>query len=668
MAPHSAAVGELTDALAKRGFDEAHRKEVEDTLNGILLQHASRSEAARSRMRREGVRGASEDHSRVLANEFLSNQMRLGYLEHGLSRSQALEAMRREVDEHEHPNAAPGAAIVARSVLAEAQKRTMPVEAHDSAFQRLGAKANSFSYAQSLMSFSHMLTSSMEAHTNSVALLSARHGPIKASLRLVRALAGAAPVLKEGAVNTFKAVGNQLKATDWNLSHVIRDRYLAQKGADRAGITQLFKQLEDAGLIDHTVLQDLRRQANPSGRIGSAAGDVWQRFTNFMAAGGHAVDVMNKAAIAKAAYDLEFAKIHDRSKAIEYAVETARRVMPNYNLGNKARIATNRGPLGAVGSPLFQFKNYGLHMYSLLANLARDSMGGPNAKEARYAFANLLATHAMMAGVLTLIADPLRYVMGAYDFATGAKQPHNYQNDLRQGIASIFGPELGEWISRGIPHMLGGDVHRRVGLANLLEVPEMSTFDKKGMEDVLVGLATGATGENLAAIVDGLNKTLAGDPTSGIKALLPRPARDVMKAIDLGARGVVDSQGKTILPPEKLSTRDLVFQGLGFQPSQVSEFREGRNAVLEAREEAQAEHTRLTNRWLAADPGERQNVMQEIRLFNQDPKNLGFRITVSQLLRDAQQRRKQANAPFGLRLPRKGADALAEAGAFANVQ
>lgn len=389
---------------------------------------------------------------------------------------------------------------------------------------------------------------------------------------------------------------------------------------------------------------------------------------NMNAAGAHAVDVMNKSAIAKAAYDLELRKTNDRAKAVEYAVEQARRAMPNYNLGNKARIGTSKGPLGALGAPITQFKHYGLHMYSIMANLAKESMSGPNKAEARKAFAGLLASHAMMAGVLTLIADPLRYIGGAYDALSGAQKPHDYQNDVRGFMADVFGPELGEVLARGAPHALGFDVHRRVGLANLLEIPEMRSFDKAGAAEVLIGAALGASGENLTNIVDGLRKFRDGDVMGGMISAMPRLARDITKAYKLDTTGVTDQRGKVELPAEKISNADVAYQALGFQPSRVSEFREGRAAVQEAQQEAKSEHDRLVQRWLAADAEERQNIRQEINLFNQNPRNLGFRITQGQLLRDLQQRRKQADAPFGLHLPRKGAAALAEAGAFANYQ
>jgi hypothetical protein len=397
-------------------------------------------------------------------------------------------------------------------------------------------------------------------------------------------------------------------------------------------------------------------------------GDAWQRFSNFTAMGGHAVDVMNRASIAKAAYDLELRRTGDAARARDYAVEMARQTMPNYGAGNKARIATAKGPLGVIGSPLFQFKNYGLHMYSVLSNLAQQSMKGASREErweARKAFAGLLATHSMMAGVLTLIADPLRYIGGAYDLATGASKPHDYQNDVRGWMADTFGPELAEVMARGLPHAIGMDVHRRVGLANLLEIPEMPSFDAAGAGEMIAGVMTGATGENLANIVDGLGKLARGDVLGGVQAAIPRPIRDVIKAGKLATQGVTDSKHRPILPAEKLSGWDVGLQAVGFQPSKITEFREGRAAVLEAETEAKDMRSRLTNAWITADPEDRGQVMAEIQRFNGE--HPAQRITVSQLMRNLAQLRKQGQNPaaFGLRLPRKGAQDFMEAGRFA---
>jgi hypothetical protein len=583
------------------------------------------------------------------------------------------------VDLLEGPDAArSGMGVTGRAVLREVQKRIEAVD-HNNVMTSLGAKANTFSYAQSLMSLSHLVTSTMEAHTNAVPLLGARHG-FGATIALSKALAQAGPKgIALGVGKTIKAVGNNLRNSDWNLGDVMRDRFV-DAGANKSRMTDLFNAAKNAGLIDHTMLKDLQLQARSQGK-------AWNYFQNLSQASAHSVDVMNKSVILKAAYDLEYARgmkpgskltpAEAHAKAVDYAMETTRQAMPNYNLANKPRIATQKGMLGALGAPLMQFKMYGMHQYTVLANLAKQMMTGDNKAEAAKAFAGILATHAMTAGVLGLpFSDALRYILGGYDLVTGKKGPQtwdNLQNETRGFLADTFGKPMGEAIARGLPHLLGFDVHHRVGLENMLEMPEMSSFDKGGIAQVVMGLATGATGENLVNVVDGLRKALSGDVLGAATTALPRPIRDVVKAGKLGEQGVVTAAGRTILPASKISAGDVAYQALGFQPSKVTEAREASYAVQQARDEAKQQHTDLTKAWIAAKPVDRAAIMSQIRTFNADPKSQGFRITVDQMLKTqaAQAKAARAQGVFGLTVPKKAAGWLGNRqtgpGAFANV-
>jgi hypothetical protein len=505
-----------------------------------------------------------------------------------------------------------------------------------------------------------MLTSTIETHTNSLSLMGARHGYFSTVAALSRGLRDASPAISGSARNTVKALGNRLKTTDWNLVHTIRDEMNSKPGADKALNNMVAAELMRTGLIDHTQLQDIRQEMNPAGVVGTGVDKAWNIFINSNAAMAHGVDALNKMAVAIAAARLEMKHNGgDRMAARDYAIQTVRRVMPNYTTGNRELIA--RHP---IMSPLLQFKRYGMHMYALMANLTREGLNGPNKREAWQSLAGILTTHALMAGTLTLIADPLRYIGGAYDIATGQSKFHDYQTGVRRFYADTFGPEVGEVLSRGLPHLAGIDLHRRVGLANLLEIPEMSGFSKDGAGQVLLGLMTGATGENLQNLVAGLAKLTHGDWRGGMELAIPRVFRDAMKGADIATSGVRDSTGKVVLPPEEVGIGGGIAQALGFQPAAVSEFRERRNAVLQAREEATSAHTQLTNAWLAASPADRPAIMSQIREFNADPMHRGFQIKMDQLLRDAQARRKQTSMPFGLRMSPAQARTAAQAGAF----
>jgi hypothetical protein len=663
-------INEVENALRGRDDLREHADAVRDIMNKIVLQASTRSDVAR--VRRQGIQGASLEAARVLARDAINTGTRIGYLEHGSERFKALSDMRLVAGDLAR-NGEPGQAIQARQVLSEIEKKVTAQENPGGVMASATRVANSFGYVQSLMSFSHILTSSIETHMNSTSLLGARHGA-RATLALTKALADVTPALvKAGARNTMKGVAAKLKAADWDLSKVARDSLVA-RGANATHMDALFDAMDRAGLVDHSMTRELRRIANPSGVVANRATGYFQRFTDFMGAGAHAADVANKSAVAKAAFDLEMRKSgNDVGKSVNYAMETLRQTTPNYNLANKTRISTSAGALGAFAAPITQFKQYGFHMYGVMGNLVKASISGATREErleARKAFAGVLVTHAMMAGSLTLIADPLRYIGGLYDFFTGASKPHDYENDSRSWLASTFGPEVGEVLARGLPHLLGMDVHRRVGIGNLLEIPGLNSFDKKGAVEMLGTAMVGAAGEDAGAFMDGFHKVFNGD-MSGLKDVVPRPVRDVMKAIGLANTGVTDSRGKVGLPAAKLSPYDVTVQALGFQPSKVSEYREGKFAVQEAQDEAKGTHGKLTQAWLGAQGDDRAAVMSQIRVFNRA--NPGMRITVDGLIKQMVAARKASAAAsanpagFGVKMNPAQTRTYAPAGAFANV-
>lgn len=668
--PDNALVNDLDRALSSDPDLREHAEQVRDMFNQILLSNASRSELARNRMRRQGVAGAATQPSKTLARAVLAHGYRMGGLAHDLDISKSMADMELVARDLER-NGQKGQGITARSIVSELQSRLGPDDANSS-IAGVARKATSLGYVQSLMSFSHMLTSTVESHMNGQALLGARHGHGRAALAVSRAMAQLGPVMtRVGARTTFQAMAKGLQAADWNMARYARDT-LISKGADRAHMTALFEGLDRAGLIDHTQDREIRRIANPTGISATKLGTSWQRFMDFTGAGAHAVDVMNKSAIAKAAFDLSMRDTGDVGRAVANAIDMARQVSPNYNLSNKARISTGKGSLGFLAPPLTQFKQYGLHMYSVMGNLAKASMHGASAaekSEARKALAGVLVTHAAMAGALTLIADPLRYAGGAYDYFTGAQTPHDYENDVRGWMSDTFGPEVGEVLARGLPHLAGFDIHQRVGLSNLLEMPELNSFDKKGVMTMLASALTGAAGEDAASMAGGFNKLVNGDIAGGAAALVPRNIRDVLAADKLANQGLTDSRGKTIIPADKISPLDVGYRALGFQPSDVSEAHEGREAVYEAENEAKQAHTQLTQAWIAADPVDKAAIMSQIQQFNMA--NPGMRITVQQMIKTMTAQRKAQGTTvagsFGLTLPKKAAQTYIQAGRFANV-
>lgn len=661
---------EIENAMRSDPKLKSYAGAVQDVINDILLKAHARNEVAR--VRRQGVTGASVDFTRTMARDFVNTASRVGHLEHGGERYKALSDMKLMARDLER-NGQANEGIIARQVVEELERKATAQDDNAGFVAAASRAANTFGYVQSLMSFSNTMLNAVQVHMISVPLLGARHTTGRATLALSKAMAEIAPTLvRTGAVGTLKAMRKGLDAADWNLAHHARDKLIAANPAQAAGITKLFAALDRAGLIDHTQAAEMRRIANPSGPAVTRLAHGFQRFTDSMNISSHANDVLNKSVVAKASFDLEMRKSGgDVDKSVAYAIEVSRQVSPNYNLSNKARVATHKGFLGHAAAPIMQFKTYGLHMYGVMGNLVKSSIDGATKEERREAqkqFAGILATHALMAGSLTLIADPLRYIGGAYDFITGAEHPEDRQAHIRDWAADTFGPEFGQILARGLPQALGLDVHKRIGLDNMLSMPDWNTFTKKGAAEMFAAGVLGASGTDATAALEGFSRMMQGDVHGAIKGLAPRPVRDLMKAIGPGGlseSGVTDSTGKTILDPGRLSAFDIGAQAIGFQPSRVSEFREGREAVRVAVQDAKTEHAKLEQKWLKASGGDRADVMAEIRDFSRAHPSM--KITVDQLMKLAQAAKKPAG-PFGLKLNPAQAKEFGPKGAFANVQ
>ncbi len=664
-------VNQVEDALRGRADLADHADAVRDIMNRIILQASTRSEVAR--MRRQGVQGASVDFARVLGRDFVNTSARIGYLEHGGERFKALGDMRLMAEDLSR-NGQVNEAITARQVLAEMEQKISVQEHTGGVMEALSRKATAFGYVQAMMSPSHMILNTLDIHALAVPRLGARHNPGRVLTTLARALADVAPkMLKEGARNTMNLMGKGLKAADWNLAHFARDSLVA-KGADQAHMHALFDGLDRSGLIDHTMIREMRRIAKGGGTVSTAVGRMFERFVDLNSAMTHAVDIMNKSAVAKASFDLEMR--HSKGnveQSIKYATDMVRNTSPNYNLGNKARISTSAGALGQAGAPLMQFKQYGFFAYGTLGNLVKASMNGAT-KEARWesqkALAGIIATQTMLAGTMTWLADPLRYIGGAYDLLfTDAAKPHNRQFAIRGFYTDTFGPEMGQVLSNGVLAGLGLSVNQRLGMNNPLGVPALESFDKAGVVKMVAAAAFGASGDNAMSAADGLFKLMDGD-MSGLKTMVPRPIRDAAKAYGLATEGVKNTKGQVTLPADRISWGGVAAQAFGIQPTSVSEFRVQGEAIRQASDEAKNTRSHLTQAWLKAEPIDRAAVMSQIRVFNTDPMHHGMALTVDQLMRARHEAAKQTHQSpdlAGVKVPAKAARALAQAGAFANV-
>jgi hypothetical protein len=664
--PPSPAIEAMMQKVRASPELKEHAGELYDMISRLQLQYASGAE--RSRSKRRLIAGASKDVARAIEGDLAAGGLRVGHMEHGGERDAAMLRLKYHNDVLSRAKHA-GADTLDQVRHEMSRRFGIGDDAAYGGSNALASKLTSFGYGQALMSFSRLATETAEMHLRMGSFIGARHGAGRAALELARAMKDISPkLLAQGASNTAKAfLGKPLSAANYDLATMAKDRLLAA-GHNRADVEAFFKHFHENGLFDQTQAMALRELARPSN-----LGKAWNWFIDVSSAMSHATDETNRIAGAWAAFRSERTGGKSKSvgEALRFAEDTLRKA-PSFAPENRPRIATNKGPLGKFAAPLMQFKLYGLNEHWVLANLARDmisrSTDPTTRKEAILAFTGTVMAHSMMAGALTWYADPARYLGGLYDLITGQK-PQDRTLMARKWLADTIGPTAGELFGRGLPRALGIDLSHRLGVENMLNIPELNGFTKKDLTMFAGQLALGASGENAEGVVTGFFKAVQGDIYGGVKDMLPRIIRDPLKAAGLATKGVEDSRGKQTLAPDKLSTADIVAQAVGFTPASVAEARSGRQAVLQARERLHDERTQLTTRWMEADPEDRPAVMSEIRQWNANPANTASRITMQQLLQTLHQRKQdeRKQGAFGLRLPKKGAQQLIDAGSFANI-
>lgn len=651
---------------------------VRDLVANQVLQHMTRSERTRTAFRREYVQGASDDMVRGLTGDLNNAAFRIASNLHGPERAAILGEMHRHVATlGRRTDPVTGAelppsnrAMIAQDVLHEIELRRPQSDNADAAgVQRKVGRITQLSYVHSLLSVSSAIANSIESHVTAAALIGGRHGVLKSAIGLARATNDMLPTALrktwDGTTQSLKALvgmGAEMRRADWQMADVFRER-LIQKGYDRGQMTALFDHLKQSGLLNASLANDLRRFASSGGQIMRG----WDRFMDATAVLGHVSEEANKAAIAKTAFDLELRKNGGNvQKAIAYADEQVRLAVPNFQ--NKGRLATAQGAFGRVGPAVFQFRNYGLHMYSLVPYLFHQVREQGVRGEAAKSLALMIGSHALVAGALGWTSDAVRLLGGIYDLVTpGTKHPHDYHRDLQRALSDFFGPTVGEFVSKGALYGLNlGDFTHRIGPNNALNFPDIASYDTGDLMQAAGSLLTGATGASTNDMLQSYRKAMNGDFVQAIGGLLPRFLRDPVQAGLFATRGITDVKGKIILPANQLSAFDIGLKGFGVQPPTISRFRDERAAATEVRlERTDARSQVLADYVEAVQQGTRRDAAQRaVQQFNIQYPRTPIK---PEQLRQALQNAQQAIAlpgTGGLRVPRQDLPMVREATRF----
>jgi hypothetical protein len=438
------------------------------------------------------------------------------------------------------------------------------------------------------------------------------------------------------------------------------EEHIKARGGERADeYISMLNKLKRDSIIDLSFVAELRDIAE--GQNTSAT----QRVLDASRIMSHLTEVNNRIMSAIAAYDLYRNKGASVFEAEEFAKQAVSLTQFNYSSGNAPRLFQARGPLGQMGPLIFQFMKYPQHIYALLIDNFRRAVysGGMDRKIALKTLAGLFSTHLAAGGVIGAMLQPIKWAIGLAMAAFGDDdEPYTLKNALsgetfdrliREATAELFGNNLGEIVSAGLPRAAGVDLSNRMSLGSLYFI-DLKTDTAESTLGSLAGSFGGPSLNLMMGFWKGAQYINEGQVSKGMEAFMPKAAKDVAKMIRYSSEGLTDATGKEIIGADKLSPWQLFAQSVGFQPAQVSEAYARRAAIKDAQGHDAERRATLLRRFQNAGTAEnREGVIRDIQDFNRANPAAG--ISRSQLLKSARsfKERAQRSSLYGVDLQGK---------------
>lgn len=403
----------------------------------------------------------------------------------------------------------------------------------------------------------------------------------------------------------------------------------AKTDAGEAQVADVLQALYEDGTLDFTQAHDL---AELSGGRNTELTPYMSKAMEVMSYAMHKSEVFNRQVTASAAVRLELDKLRRDNSALprkgtpEYAAlqaklaDTARRAIDtthfDYSQSNKP--ALMQGPIGKLA---FQFQQYRFHMLSMIGKDLRDAELGKlaalkpptnpeEAKVARETLAWLLGMQLAFVGTAGTILAPF-----AFALADAFKDDDDLTTS-RQDWINAVGKYAAHGVLAGvidtqriaadtlIPY-LGGKAYEPIG-ASASETLQYHISQNLGPWAGLLGDA-----------FDGGAAVMNGDIYKATQELLPKPFRDVTKALYEGANGARDARQIMYYEPSVLSG---VTGFIGLRSAERRDVEAGRSAVYRANTTAfQTKDRYLTRMAVAYSQGDNELIaetQQDIQAWN----------------------------------------------------
>jgi hypothetical protein len=549
--PGSGAAAVLVQAKGKFAEDSPLQSALDTAFLEMLLENSMR----KSELQRKKVKGATLDMRRAFAERALAGSWAMADVKTALDHADVLKAMEQEARKGKDK------AVRLGEVVQEIQARDNASVA-DRKISTLDQKASKFGFLWYLFSPSYAVVNATQVPLVAAPYLAAKYGA-GATVELTKAYDGILGTAMKGL--NKKAWG--FKGAPDDLLNDIIDAM----GGKNSDVGALINSLADEGIMDATFMQELY-EATKGTREKGLVKQGMDLTMDLARSFPQAVELMNRAVVARATFNLEMKKSGDKAKANEAAREAVLETQFDYSDLNKPRAFKAAPGVRTV----MMFKMFAQGMYVLITKNFMNAFSGDRKAEAAKTVLGLLSAHTMLAGVSGgLLIEPIRFALWALYNAWGDDDEDiDLDAVLRDFFTDMLGAYSAEIIMRGLPRAVGVDLSGRVGLNNMAFMGQQDarSYEEAWKNSVVAALGpVGAAGGNMMRGLDYINK---GQYDKAMEAFMPKLIKDMFKAKRFATEGVTDYSGAKIM--EETGIAATITQGIGFTPAQVAEGYEAR--------------------------------------------------------------------------------------------
>jgi hypothetical protein len=543
-------------------------------------------------------------------------------------------------------------------------------------------KGTSLTQFMMLTSPSHWFVRATQPYMLSAPWLAARHGLSESVSALGRAQAMIRDPISQETIESGLGLKALFSRAAAEKSYSVIDQVLSHikaSGATDAGkISDMIQHLRDNNLIDLSMATEMADSAK--GKSNNLIARVLDSSRIML----HLLEVNNRVMTAIAARELALKKGMTEAEATEHAAEAINVTHNDYSYGNTPRmfLAQGKGLTGGLRPLLFQFMKYPQQIYGMLLSSGLGALKDKTPEERAIGLKTLsgvLLTHLIAAGAVGATVQPIKWALGGLMAGASAlgltNSPYTvgsalsgdtYDNMLREVATELFGTELGELVSKGLPSALGIDLSQRMALGSLYSFHLKTDSDASTIGSIAESVG-GPWLNVIENFADAGKKFMAGDAIGGIQNMSPHIIRDLVKAGVLSQKGLVNNAGTTLIPADKISGPEVFAQALGFRPDAISEVQSRNNAERTELSNLTDVRKQLIAKFATAEPDDRQAVRTQVMEFNQ--KHPGFAVDASTLFKAVAARQQQSleMQQYGVRARARQIPELRAAGAAYNV-